>query len=128
MKIRNGFVSNSSSSSFVVILPKNFNVEKYVNENISKMGSWTKGDILENFEYDGDNEDDFLKEKVIGYINHFIKNGEVYEDCYGDEMPGAMRVISDVLKEYVVASIDVSSDSGCGVLINAEKVEKILNS
>ena len=29
MKIRNGFVSNSSSSSFVVLLPENFDVEKH---------------------------------------------------------------------------------------------------
>ena len=33
MKIRNGFVSNSSSSSFVVLLPENFNVETFVDEN-----------------------------------------------------------------------------------------------
>ena len=40
MKVRNGFVSNSSSSSFVVILPDNFSdtidYDKIVEKNISE--------------------------------------------------------------------------------------------
>jgi len=122
MKIRNGFVSNSSSSSFVVVLPKNFNTEKFVNEKL-KFNSYVAGDILEGYEYEGDDEDAFVKEKAIQVINKFIKNKSVDEDDYPE-----MSIIEGALSDYIISTFDVSSDAGCGVLVSADKIEKILNS
>jgi len=124
MKIRNGFVSNSSSSSFVVLLPKNFDAKDFVDKNINKLDSYIAEDILDNFEYEGDDEDGFVKEKTIEIINKFIKHKSVYQYDDGCDM----SVIESLLEDYVIASMDVSSDSGCGVLLNTDKVEKILKS
>ena len=51
MKTRNGFVSNSSSSSFVILLPENFDVEKHVEENWNKFDSYSIGDLLEDLDW-----------------------------------------------------------------------------
>lgn len=123
MKIRNGFVSNSSSSSFVVLLPKSFDVEKFVNES-NILGSYAAGDILEGFELEeGEDEDSFVKEKTIEIINKFITDGCVYQDDYTD-----FNVIRNVLSDFIIADVDVSSDSGSGCLANTEQIEKILKS
>ena len=69
MKIRSGFVSNSSSSSFVVLFSKNFDIKKE----------------LDTGKYDEDIEDSQTdKKSVIRMFKTLIKDGMIYqgEDDY----------------------------------------------
>jgi len=123
MKIRNGFVSNSSSSSFVILLPENFDVDKQIEEKWDKLDSYTIGGIIEEFEdefEDGMDEDVFAKEKLKLIINKFIEIGYVYQDDPG------FYTIGEVLNDYCIASVDVSSDDGSGTLADREQIKKIL--
>ena len=52
MKIRNGFVSNSSSSSFIIRLDENFP------DTLSIAKSMIKNKYEEHADYDDDNDDD----------------------------------------------------------------------
>jgi hypothetical protein len=106
MKIRNGFVSNSSSSSFVILLPKNFDINTIDFEA-----------ELEKCEYD---ETD--AERVKEAMEEFIKNGELWEQESYEEVD----IIHNILKKYVVTSFDGGPDDGKIVLLNTKKVYKIL--
>ena len=124
MKIRQGFVSNSSSSSFVILLPENFDVEKHIEEKWDKLDSYSIGNIIDEFDdefEDGMDEDAFAKEKFKLIINKFIEKGYVYQDDIG------FYTIGEVLDDYCIASVEVSSDGGSGTLADREQIKKILN-
>jgi len=111
MKTRNGFVSNSSSSSFVVLLPDNFDVDSFVTEElVNSLDEYTLEDI----------ESDDVVDGVRKIIKNFIKDGETdYDNC-------SISIVSEVLKDYIIASIEGGPDDGCGVLVETSKVKKIL--
>jgi hypothetical protein len=125
MKIRNGFVSNSSSSSFVVLLPENFDFEKHVEENFDKLDKWTKDDILERYEYDGDDsgKEKFEKEKSIEILKDLKKHG--YFDSYENYFE--MNVVNELLADYIIVSMESGPDSGYCELMNKDGVNRIKN-
>jgi hypothetical protein len=110
MKIRNGFVSNSSSSSFVVLLPENF---------------------LETIDYakiiQGD--DDFPLSDFTRLLLDFTQNGGIWEEEireYDEEDYEFSDILNDLIRPYVIASMSTSSDGGQIVIANRETVKKLL--
>jgi len=111
MKIRAGFVSNSSSSSFVVVLPENF---------------------LESVDYvkitDGDV--DFPLDNFKRLLNNLIKSKCMYDEkVYDYDRHGDyefMNILRDLIKPYVIAEVDGSSGDGKIVVADREKIKKVL--
>lgn len=113
MKIRQGFVSNSSSSSFAVILPENFDPNKFVITDDVQAGINEEYDV----EYDesGKGEKEFRKA-----LNEFVQSGcTCEEDSY-------FSAISEAVSEYEVVSFDGSSGDGQIIILDRKKVKQAL--
>jgi hypothetical protein len=102
MKIRNGFVSNSSSSSFLIVLPDDYTIDK--NEVKLLMNEYELEDI----------------EEVIKNINNFINEGEICE--YDDY--NYFSIMSELFRNYNIFGVDVGSDDG---IISFMKKQEIIN-
>jgi hypothetical protein len=101
MKIRNGFVSNSSSSSFLIVLPDDYKIDKQKVKSLM-------------YEYDLENI-----EKVIKDINDYINDGVIYK--YDVEYYSMM---SELFEKYIIFVVDVGSDEG---IISFMKKQEIIN-
>lgn len=117
MKIRAGFVSNSSSSSFVVLLPENF-IETIDFDKINTTN------------YDGDEDgDEFDLEIFKKFVNKFYKDAGYWRDYYSEDENEGMYydALSKLIRPYIVADIDGSSDDGDKIIVlNREKIKKLL--
>jgi len=116
MKIRKGFVSNSSSSSFVILLPENFlDIVDY--KKIT--------DEYEDFPLDGFKEllkrlvDDggFYNEEIYDYSKKYDKNHEY--DFFDN--------LNDVISAYVIATVEGGPDDGQIVVADSKKITELLN-
>ena len=125
MKIRNGFVSNSSSSSFVILFPDDFDASKI---------DWSKVDLaaLASDYFDGDFEDedgnivegseDELKKTIIEGVEKLQTEGELWsEDDYG-----VSEAISELFPDYIIAEFEGGPGDGKVVLADKAKVRKVL--
>jgi len=94
MKIRNGFVSNSSSSSFIVIMGKGFN---------------PTDEEIQNAIYDSGYD-----EVTVQYIKDRIEEVKKGRSLYDYDSYSHIRIISElcVLKDIILETIDVGSDRG----------------
>lgn len=111
MKLRKGFVSNSSSSSFIVLLPENF---------------------IEIIDFDNITEgyDEFLTDKFKELLNKFISEGGIWSDSiyndydeYGYELHD---VLHEVIQPYIVETFDAGPDAGQIKILDREKIKKLL--
>ena len=134
MKLRNGFVSNSSSSSFVVLLPDTLKFEDINQENI-------KNSILEYLGFEDEKEDpDEYNNALDDVKKAFSKLKDGSEVWTGEDAGG--RVLEELfyksddsrdtdlegpLAKYVIASFDTSSDAGQIIGVKRADVEKILS-
>ena len=103
MKVRAGFVSNSSSSSFIVLIPNNFdiqtiNFEKYKNEYCYS-----------------ENED---------IIKAFRKLKRTGSYCEGDDYM-CFNILGNILEEFLVCDSYINTSNEI-VSINKNKINKIL--
>jgi len=112
MKIRVGFVSNSSSSSFVVLLPENF----IKNIDFDKIE-----DIDDEFPLDAFKE---LLERLID--DDGLHDEDVYSANRVDNNYHFQDVLYDIIKPYIIASMDSGSDDGKIIVADKEKIKKLL--
>ena len=134
MKTRQGFVSNSSSSSFVVLLPDTLKFEDINQENI-------KNSILEYLGFEDEKEDPDEYNSALNDVKKaFSKLKDGSEVWTGEDAGG--RVLEELfyksddsrdtdlegpLAKYVIASFDTSSDAGQIIGVKRADVEKILS-
>lgn len=109
MKLRNGFVSNSSSSSYVVLLPENFNVNEI---------DLTKFDFEDDWRSEGE-EIDF--EGIKNTLNELINDKEIWQEG----TPNYYNVLQ-IVDDYVIAQVYVSSEGGTISLADRGKVMSII--
>ena len=103
MKIRNGFVSNSSSSSYIMVLPIEFDFEKDI--DIEKFV-----EVRSKAEYD----DDVTFEECEEYANRFIKDGYISTH---DEEYEYFNIICDLFGDYELTSVEGGSDGGDSITL-----------
>ena len=115
MKIRNGFVSNSSSSSFIMLLPKNKSISQMTQEHLEKARSmrWWR-DIP---------TDDQLIEMMTSFLTELQNRKYVYEND-GETIKGYAY---EIFKDYVLTSVDGAPDDGKYVLIDRTDIERVMN-
>ena len=110
MKSRNGFVSNSSSSSFVILLPEGFDSKTLTEENV---------DLDELNKCVGG----YTIEEVQRAVALFMKDGYLYNE----ENSRELNICDIVLRKYAVGSVQSGSDNGQIVLGDTAKAKKILS-
>lgn len=120
MKIRNGFVSNSSSSSFVVLLKKD--IQHNLKEKVRTF-------LKETFS-DFDNEENIVND-IYNKIEMSISSGrEIYEDgseYYKEINSYNFETIRDFFEEngLILAEIDTGSDRGVIKILGVKDYENI---
>ncbi len=100
MKIRTGFVSNSSSSSYIILLPDNVKIDL------------SRADYLEDI-----TEDD-VKDAIAT-----LKAGE---SIWETENYTLFNVLTDVLGEYIIGTIEGGPDSGQISNADIKKVKELI--
>jgi hypothetical protein len=120
MKIRNGFVSNSSSSSFLVVLPNDLDLKEFI---ISK-----KEDIKETISSDHGECDDNQLDVIIDKVYKAVIDNNVWVDNfdYSDDY-NIYNIIDYLFGSYSIASFETGSDSGEIQFISEEKLLEKLN-
>ena len=104
MKVRNSFVSNSSSSSFIVLFPPSFNP-----------------DTVDLAKHKADDEVD--EDELRQGLKKLIGDGEYW----AEESYGIYYALCEVIRPYTIASMETGPDAGQIVLADRQKVEKVLN-
>ena len=115
MKIRNGFVSNSSSSSFVVLLPKDFE-SQIGNLDLSEYdnGDGTFGD-------DGETTEAKIRKELLELVRS--------KSLWAEESYAEYQVIEEIMRELdlIIAVVDGGPDESKITVADADKVQKILS-
>ena len=119
MKIKTSFVTNSSSTSYILYLPESLNQE----------------DVFKEFEDDGIFEDMNLKEEDFEEIKSFISSifsgSPVYKE-YDNNIDFEIREdICKYFEQFQIIGVDGSSGAGMMVNMNVpryqQKIEDIKN-
>jgi len=116
MKTRNGFVSNSSSSSFVVLFPDDFNPDTF--DYKAKFNELDKM-LQHELESELNNPEEDIKSALKKLIE------KRYLSEYSIKHTGFL-VMREILKDYVLEDIDVPSGSGYYTLLNNKQIYKVL--
>ena len=108
MKIRTGFVSNSSSSSYVVLIPNDFDVDDFVYANLKAIEPMYREQSEGEYGY-GRKKKKVMEynyiDDIINRLRKYIKGGSLYgEDDY---------LITQIVTELMGSLIIKEFDSGC---------------
>ena len=109
MKIRAGFVSNSSSSSFVACLPDNFDI------NVIDFEKWS-GETERHMGRRGQN---VSAEDVKKMVEDLIRTKGC---CSEDAVFGIAR---EIFQEYIISEVDTSSEYGSFVFLDSKQKQKL---
>lgn len=120
MKLRNGFVSNSSSSSFVVLLPRGFDISTLPYE---KVVLDYEGPVRDD---QGNTIEDPTDEQVTAEIKKDVAEFIGRGSCYEYDYPDFVGVARTLFEEYIVAEMSTGSDEGQMALADQKKVSRIL--
>jgi len=114
MKIRNGFVSNSSSTSYVILIPTNFDVDTFVFNNLDKLREIYFDDMPRSKR--GAKREVLPFDYIDSFISRFkkhIKNGGVGEDGYDGNSANDMYAIQEMMADngLVIAEFEGGPDA-----------------
>jgi hypothetical protein len=101
MKIRNGFVSNSSSSSFIIVLPDNFD-HTIILDKVDNINTKDKKG---------------LKNAVLSFIND--KTCYEYQNQY-------IQYFSELFEKYIVEIVDGQPDDGRFIILDNDIIRSII--
>ena len=102
MKIRHGFVSNSSSSSYIVVLPENFDIEKFIASNFTPD---EEAGCLIHYKTHL-----VVQHDLVSVLKQLKAGGEIAE-C-SDEGGEIYDSLCDLLSPFMIADVYGGPDSG----------------
>ena len=128
MKIKTDFVTNSSSTSYVVCMPRDFIItEKMVEED-----AYDYNYLIKDYEDDGiANPEESCLKNLNDAVQHLREKGRIFQD-HVDAISSYTHynIVATTLREagYVIDSFDTGPDSG--IIINVlgdDHYETVMN-
>jgi hypothetical protein len=121
MKIKLDFITNSSSTTYVVCIPNDFVID--VPDFIDS----------EYYEETIDDEEDLTEDIVLKGLNLILDklrtSGMIWEDdtILDTQVPG-LHIMSDIMEknDFVINAIDSGSDDGKIIYLTDKQIEKIM--
>lgn len=132
MKTRIGFVSNSSSTSYVIYLPSILNADDVVMEYDDKISKKYKERMTNAQKKALVAAIGRLMKKTVLSDRELLGNGcdlESDEEDEDEDEDADISEIEDVLEKYTIASFDTGPDEGIWINVNSpgaqEKIRKL---
>jgi hypothetical protein len=129
MKIRSGFVSNSSSTSYVIVVPEDFDVDSLVYSHLDELKEMYRQSHRKEFPpYKAGQPKpkvfipfDYIDKFIQKFKKHLKAGGIHYEE--GWELYYA---VAKMMKEYVVSDIETGPDAGIIEFMSEKKLKEKL--
>ena len=135
MKIRTQFVSNSSSSSYVVYVPSTLDWEEFLTKQDEEV-NWTE--LASEFEYEPETEIAFEENpdeynKISGE-QLAIATKELFEElqnnqetlCADDYDYSPFNALVQLLDPFTIAEVDATSGEECIIPVDVEKIRNLV--